>query len=140
MPEPKKETPKSIGFSDITSKSIDAMVKAGRIYPKLPMVMDRIYKNAKVLTVPRAFDSKAFGIAHAIDIDYNDFIYNLVMAKSFRQQLIAEMIREGLTKANDEPDFKKLIGRSLTFQKALGNTKTMENVPLYSVLIEPLEE
>ena len=135
MPTPEKEADKNGIWSDIDDKSIDNMLKAGRIYPSLKPRLNAVY-SVEVIGIPKSFDSKAYGIAHSIDIFYESMYRSIVLAKSFRQQLKAEMIREKLVDKKNEPDFQKLIGKTLKFQKTLGNTKTMENVPLYSVQIE----
>lgn len=138
MPEPKKETikkGKAEIWDDIDDNSIEEMLKVGRILPSLKPRLNTIYV-VKVIGIPKGFDSKAFGKAHSIDILHETMKKSIVLAKSFRQQLRAEMIREKLIDNNNEPDFNKLIGKTLTFQKALGDTKTMTDVPLYSVQID----
>jgi len=138
MPTDKKETlkkEKAEIWSDIDDNSVAEMLKVGRILPSLKPRLNSVY-IVKVIGIPKAFDSKAFGTAHSIDILHETMKKSVVLAKSFRQQLRAEMIREKLIDNNDEPDFKKLVGHTLTFQKTLGDTKTMTNVPLYSVQID----
>jgi len=131
--EPKKE--KAEIWKDIDDDSISEMLKVGRIFPSLKPRLNSVY-IVKVIGIPKPFDSKAFGTAHSIDIMHDTMKKSVVLAKSFRQQLRAEMIREKLIDNNNEPDFKKLIGHTLTFQKTLGDTKTMTDVPLYSVQID----
>lgn len=121
-------------WSDIDDDSISEMLKYGRIYPSLKARLNAVYE-VKVVSTPKSFDSKEFGIAHSIDVIHENMRKSIVLAKSFRQQLKAEMIRGKLT-SDGKPDFKKLLGKKLTFQKALGNTKTMNDVPLYSVQID----
>jgi len=138
MPTDKKEIPKKEKaeiWSDIDDNSVAEMLRVGRILPSLKPRLNTVY-IVKVIGIPKGFDSKAFGRAHSIDILHDTMKKSVVLAKSFRIQLKAEMIREKLIDNVNEPDFKKLVGHTLTFQKTLGDTKTMTDVPLYSVQID----
>ena len=134
MSEKKPKKDKDNIWKDITDESVKAMLKAGRIYPSLKPRLDAVYV-VEVIGIPKEFDSKAYGIANSIDIIYNEMKRSIVLSKSIRQHLRVEMLREKLVNDDNEPDFNKLIGQTLTIQKTIGNTKTMKNVELYSVQI-----
>ena len=103
-----KNNPKEVSiFSDISNESIDAMLKAGRIYASLKPRLNAVY-DVKVVSLPKAFDSKSYGIAFSLNIEHDGMIKSLVLAKSFRTQLKAEMIRESLVDSLNEPDFNLL--------------------------------
>ena len=121
-------------WDGIDDDSIAEMVRVGRIYPQLKPRLNAVYV-VKVVGIPKPFDSKIYGIAFSMDILHDNMKKSIVLALSFRVQLKAEMIRNKLI-SNGVPNFKKLIGKKLTFQKALGDTKTMTNVPLFSVQID----
>ncbi|KKM96552.1 hypothetical protein LCGC14_1176980 [marine sediment metagenome] len=131
----KNGTEKKGIWSDIDDNSVKEMLKVGRIYPNIKPRLNAVYE-VQVLSQPNEFDSKAYGTAYSLVVLHDGMKKSIVLAKSFRIQLKVEMIRAKLVNNENEPDFKKLIGKILTFQKTLGDTKTMTKVPLYSVQID----
>ena len=115
---------------DSVKKSLDA----GIILPRLVPELDEVY-HCRILSLPKFFESD-YGKTMCFDINHKGLEMNLITPESFKFQLYVAMKRKGYVKADGKtPDFEKIKGKSMTFQKSIGSTKKFKDVPLYSVQI-----
>lgn len=118
---------------DLDKKSLKKAVDVGEILPQLKPELNTVY-HATIKSIPKAFTSD-FGLAHSVEIEHEGMKKQIVMGKSFKFQLAVCMSRLGLDPTKLK-DFEKLIGKTIIFQKTLGDTKDFKNAELYSVQIK----
>jgi len=125
-------------IDDIKIESIDACLKAGIILPRLIPRLNQVYQIT-INSIDKYFTSD-YGKTMTFDIIHDNMDKSLVAPKSFKFQLLVEMIRNKLTTReniiDDKVDYSVLIGKQLVFQKIIGNTKQLKNVELYTVQIK----
>lgn len=113
---------------DLPKTSLQAMVDAGEILTTLTIELNKIYR-VKVTGIPSFFDSQ-YGQTMKLPIEYETAPWTLIIPKSLKIQLIADMIRKNIK------SFNELIGNTLVISKAKGSTKQFKDAKLYRCYIE----
>lgn len=121
-------------MDDIDDNSVQKSLDAGIILPRLKPRLNQVYQ-VEIISELNSFESN-FGITFTVDIKHDNMEKSLILPKSFRFQLIVDMKRKGLVNKEGNADFKQLIGKTILFQKTLGDTKQFKNAELYSCQVK----
>lgn len=107
---------------DINPESIQNMLNAGNILVTLKIQPNVVY-TVKVNGKPSMFES-TYGATMSLPVIYDNMSWSLIVPKSFKIQLIVQMIKKNLS-------FDTLVGKRLNVVKSKGDTKEYKNAMLY---------
>lgn len=129
--ETKGKKPKWL--SDINDDSVKKSLDAGVILPRLKPRLNQVYE-VTINSELKSFEH-TYGTTYNCDVIHENMEKNLIIPKSFKFQLTVELHRHNLMK-DGYPDFNLLFGKTVIFQKTIGDTKEFKNVELYSCQIK----